>query len=87
MRKVGRHVRSVHCKDATWSAQPGVTWGNEVPLGQGEVGMDQYLRVLNEIGYTGPLTIEREIPEDPARQKVEIADAANLLTQLSAAIR
>ena len=27
LRKVGKYVRSIHCKDATWSDQPGVTWG------------------------------------------------------------
>jgi len=82
LRKVGPHVRSVHCKDGTWSDQPGVTWGSEVPLGQGDVGMETYLQTLHEIGYTGPLTIEREIPEDPVRQKTEISGAINLLTDL-----
>ena len=44
---------------------PGQEWGTEVPLGQGDVGMENYLRTLVEIGYTGPLTIEREIPQEP----------------------
>jgi sugar phosphate isomerase/epimerase len=44
--------------------------------------MEDYLRTLDEIGYTGPLTIEREIPQDPERQKTEIRNAVNLLTQL-----
>ncbi|MEM1067527.1 MAG: sugar phosphate isomerase/epimerase family protein [Planctomycetota bacterium] len=79
---VGQHVRSIHCKDGTWSDQPGETWGAEVPLGEGDVGMENYLRTLNEIGYTGPLTIEREIPQDPARQKAEIGQAIDLLTSL-----
>ena len=82
LKKVGKYVRSVHCKDATWSDQPGKTWGCEVPLGQGQVGMEDYLRTLLEIGYTGPLTIEREIPQEPERQKAEIAHASNLLSAL-----
>lgn len=82
LRKVGAHVRSVHCKDGTWSDKPGETWGSEVPLGQGDVGMEQYLRTLQEIGYSGPLTIEREIPQDPERQKGEIGQAIGLLTRL-----
>ncbi len=82
LRKVGKYVRSIHCKDGTWSDQPGVTWGREVPLGQGQVNMELYLRTLKEIGYTGPLTIEREIPQEPQRQKEEIGSAASLLTQL-----
>ena len=44
----------------------------EVPLGEGDVGMETYLRTLNDLGYTGPLTIEREIPEDRERQKADI---------------
>ena len=44
--------------------------------------MELYLRTLKEIGYTGPLTIEREIPQEPQRQKEEIGSAASLLTQL-----
>lgn len=82
LRKVGKFVRSIHCKDATWSDQPGVTWGREMPLGQGQVNMELYLRTLKEIGYTGPLTIEREIPQEPQRQKEEIGSASSLLAQL-----
>lgn len=82
LRKIASHVRSVHCKDATWSDKPGQTWGTEVPLGQGDVNMQAYLRALMEIGYTGPLTIEREIPQDPIRQKAEISGAIDLLARL-----
>jgi sugar phosphate isomerase/epimerase len=82
LKKVGRLVRSVHCKDALWSTQPGVTWGTEMPLGDGAVGMEAYLRTLEEIGYHGPLTIEREIPQDRPRQKAEIGRAIQLLNSL-----
>ena len=81
LRKVGRWVKSVHCKDAKWAANPGKEWGQEVALGDGDVGFENYLRTLDEIGYTGPLTIEREIPQDPNRQMVEICDAVRLLNQ------
>lgn len=84
LKQVGRYVRSVHCKDATWAANPGREWGAEVPLGQGQVGMETYLRTLDEIGYTGPLTIEREIAQEPERQKAEIGHAVRLLTELKA---
>ncbi len=84
LKKVGHYVRSVHCKDGKWAARPGKEWGVEVPLGEGDVGMEDYLRTLKEIGYTGPLTIEREIPQDPARQKAEIGHAIRLLSQLKA---
>lgn len=82
LRKVGKFVRSVHCKDGTWAKHPGKEWGCEVPLGQGDVGMYNYLKTLKEIGYTGPLTIEREIPQEPQRQKAEIGHAVKLLTEL-----
>ncbi len=37
----------------------------EVPLGTGEVDFDNYLKALEEIGYKGFLTIEREVGENP----------------------
>lgn len=82
LKKIGSYVRSIHCKDATWSDQPGVTWGCEVPLGKGQVNMEKYLQTLAEIGYNGPLTIEREIPQEPERQKAEISHAIDLLSRL-----
>ena len=82
LKQLGPHVRSVHCKDAKWSDQPGKTWGEEVPLGEGDVGFEAYLRTLQSIGYTGPLTIEREIPQEPERQKLEIGGAITLLNDL-----
>ena len=88
LKKVGAHVRSIHCKDGTWAAdgKRGIEWGAEVPLGEGDVGMETYLRTLNELGYTGPLTIEREIPEDRERQKADIGQAVALLNELKAKI-
>jgi len=82
LKQLGRYVCSVHCKDANWASRPGQEWGAEAPLGEGAVGMEEYLRTLDEIGYTGPLTIEREIPQDPQRQKAEIGHAVRLLTDL-----
>jgi sugar phosphate isomerase/epimerase len=86
VRKVGRYVRSVHCKDGKWAAKPGEEWGAEMPLGEGDVGMENFLRALDEIGYTGPLTIEREIPQEPSRQKEEIGRGIRLLETLKAKI-
>jgi sugar phosphate isomerase/epimerase len=86
LRKVGRWVRSVHCKDAKWSARPGVDWGAETPLGEGEVDMEDFLRTLDDLGYAGPLTIEREIPQEPSRQKDEVGRGIQLLDQLKAKI-
>ncbi len=48
----------------------------EVPLGQGGVDFPGWLRALEGIGYTGFLTIEREVGDDPA---ADIALAAEYL--------
>ena len=82
LKKIGSFVRSIHCKDALWADKPGEEWGQEVPLGEGQVDMAAYLKTLDEIGYDGPLTIEREIPQEPERQKAEIGKAVQLLQQL-----
>ena len=37
----------------------------EVPLGKGGVDFKNYLKALDEIGYHGFLTIEREVGDDP----------------------
>ncbi|HHT08154.1 MAG: sugar phosphate isomerase/epimerase family protein [Christensenellales bacterium] len=37
----------------------------ELPLGEGDVDFKRYLQALEDIGYTGFLTIEREVGEDP----------------------
>ena len=86
LQKVGKFVRSVHCKDATWAAKPGEEWGAEVPFGTGDVGAENFLRTLADLGYDAPLTIEREIPQDPERQKTEIGGAVQLIQQLKAKV-
>jgi len=86
LRKVGQYVRSVHCKDGKWAARPGEEWGSEVPFGTGDVGAENFLRTLDSFGYTGPLTIEREIPQEPERQKAEIGQAVRLINELKARI-
>ncbi len=78
------HVKSIHCKDGSASARPGQDWGREMPLGEGEVGMERFLKTLKDIGYFGPLTIEREISQEPERQKAEIGQAIRLLNGLKA---
>jgi len=41
-----------------------------------------FLATLDRIEYQGPLTIEREIPQEPERQKAEIGRAVELLERL-----
>ena len=82
LEQLGSWVHSIHCKDATWSDKPGETWGRETPLGEGDVDFEAFVKALKKIGYTGPLTIEREIPQEPERQKAEIGRAIELLERL-----
>jgi len=80
LKKVAKYVRSVHCKDGiATKGTPGVDWGCEVPFGTGEVNAELFLTTLKEVGFDGPITIEREIPEEPQRQKEEISQALTLI--------
>jgi len=53
----------------------------EVPLGNGSVNFPAYLRALDDIGYKGYLTIEREVGDDPA---ADIAAAIKFLKKIIA---
>src|SRR5205085_1916831 len=70
-------IRSVHVKDAIRPAIPGV-WGQEVPLGRGQVNIAAFVQALKKIGYRGPLCIEREV----GNQEGRLADVANGVTYL-----
>ncbi len=46
----------------------------EMPLGKGHVPFERYLAALDEVGYRGFLTIEREVGEGPAKDIMLAAD-------------
>lgn len=54
----------------------GVKYFEEVPLGTGSVDFAAYLKALENIGYRGYLTIEREVGATPEK---DIVTAANFL--------
>jgi sugar phosphate isomerase/epimerase len=85
LRLLGPRVVSVHCKDGDWPA-PGVAGalGRERPLGQGAVGIPLYVRTLEEIGFRGPLNVERET-EDQQERLRDMARGIGLLRQLTSA--
>jgi sugar phosphate isomerase/epimerase len=61
LRTVASRVISVHCKDGDWPpAGVAGALGTERPLGQGSVGMERFVRTLEEVGYRGSLCVERE---------------------------
>lgn len=49
----------------------------EVPLGDGSVPFPEYLAALEEIGYNGFLTIEREVGENPEKDISKAVDFLN----------
>lgn len=57
-------------------SEPAAPSFEEVPLGEGSVDFPNYLKALDEIGYKGFLTIEREVGDDPTR---DIANAVKFL--------
>ncbi|MFC1526917.1 sugar phosphate isomerase/epimerase family protein, partial [Candidatus Latescibacterota bacterium] len=77
--KVGARVRSVHCKDACVERRSDQPWYEDAPLGEGDVGIEAFLRKLDALGYEGPLTIEREYSPDQAG---DIEAALRLLVDL-----
>ena len=69
---LGPDIRSVHVKDANRTKVPG-TWGEEVPLGKGQVNIRQFVKTLQKVGYRGALCIEREV----GNQEERVADIAH----------
>jgi sugar phosphate isomerase/epimerase len=63
---LGPDIRSVHMKDARRPAVSG-EWGEEVPLGQGEVNISKFIQALKRNGYSGALVIEREVGDQAGR--------------------
>ncbi|HEY7328673.1 MAG TPA: sugar phosphate isomerase/epimerase family protein [Gemmataceae bacterium] len=76
---LGPDIRSVHVKDAHRSATPGV-WGEEVPLGEGQVNIRAFVLTLKKIGYRGPLCIEREVGNQQERLR-DVAHGIRYLRQ------
>jgi sugar phosphate isomerase/epimerase len=76
---LGPDIRSVHVKDANRPTVAG-NWGEEVPLGQGQVNIRQFVQTLKRVGYRGPLCIEREVGNQEQRV-VDIAHGIRYLRE------
>ncbi len=59
LRVLAPFLRSCHLKDAIATKVPG-TWGEEVPVGAGQVDWRAFFRTLEELKFNGDLAIERE---------------------------
>lgn len=75
----GRYVVGVHAKDGEYPTN-GRELGVEKPLGEGRVNFPLLVSKLKSLGYTGALTIEREI--SGPKQIADIKRAIQLLSAL-----
>lgn len=76
---IGKYVMGVHAKDGLYPTS-GSKLGREVPLGTGKVNFPALISRLKELGYNGPLTIEREITGE--QQIQDILAAKTILENL-----
>lgn len=79
---IGKKIVHTHVKDGVMLVRvdPNAIYGDadvedeikgarffaEVPVGEGSVNWDRYIKALRDVGYDGFLTIEREVGDDPA---------------------
>jgi L-ribulose-5-phosphate 3-epimerase len=75
----GEYVRNIHGKDGRYPTD-GMHLGIETPIGEGKVNYPDFISKLKEIGYNGPITIEREISGE--EQIADIKKAKILLESL-----
>ena len=59
LQTLGPRLKQCHLKDAKKTRLPG-TWGEEVPVGQGEVNWPSFFKTLEQTQFSGYLAIERE---------------------------
>jgi len=76
LRTLGPWVKQCHLKDAIRTRSPG-TWGQEVPVGAGQVDWPAFFGLLRQLGFNGALAIEREA----GSQRVEDIRTAKLFIQ------
>ena len=72
----GKYVMETHIKDGLYPTD-GMELGHEVAAGQGKANIPAIVKRLQELGYDGTLTIEREISGD--EQVRDIVAAKELL--------
>ncbi|MCX7846726.1 MAG: sugar phosphate isomerase/epimerase [bacterium] len=75
----GSYVRNVHAKDAFYPTDP-MQLGREVKVGEGRVRFPEFVRRLEDIGFTGEYIIEREISGN--HQHRDILDTIHYLDRL-----
>ncbi len=58
-------LKEVHLHDAWFRPEPGgpPRWADHLPLGEGEVPVEEFFATLKEKGFSGPIIFELTIPE------------------------
>ncbi len=80
--RLGKYIINVHCKDGS-RPEEGARLGKEKLFGTGDINAPEILKRLYEIGYRGPLIIEREAG-DAEQQKRDIEYTVNYLKEIRA---
>lgn len=75
----GKYVMNTHVKDGEFPTDP-YKLGREVKAGMGRASIPTVIKKLHELGYTGPLVVEREISGE--EQKRDIIDTFAYLNEI-----
>jgi sugar phosphate isomerase/epimerase len=59
LKTLAKRLKQVHLKDAIRTRSAG-EWGQEVPVGTGEVNWQEFFQTLDEVRFAGFCAIERE---------------------------
>ena len=80
LQTLGPWIRQVHIKDAIRTKVPG-TWGQEMAAGEGQVNWARFFKTLTDLGFKGPIVIEREAGNQRVadiRQARKVAERAGV---------
>jgi L-ribulose-5-phosphate 3-epimerase len=79
LRTLSSWVKQCHIKDARRTKTPG-QWGEEVPVGTGEVNWQEFFGVLRQISFSGACCIEREAGD---QRMIDIRTAKDLVERVA----
>jgi L-ribulose-5-phosphate 3-epimerase len=83
LRILASRVISVHCKDGDWPPKDNANaLGRERALGEGSVDFPRFIATLEEIGYQGVLSVERE-ESNQSQRAADIRAAIRLLKKIT----
>lgn len=75
----GKYVMGVHAKDGRYPTM-GSELGHETRIGDGKVNFPVFIKRLHEVGYDGPLSIEREIVGE--QQMIDVMESVKYLNEI-----